>query len=125
MNKIKLTDSEWKVMALLWEKAPRTITELTKAFNDTTGWTKHTIMTFLRRMEEKSAIHYEEGARAKLYYPDIVKEKAELQEAGEFLEKVFNGSMGMMVSAMVQQKALSKEEIDALYEILIQAELQK
>ena len=26
------------------------------------------MMTFLRRMEEKKAIHHEDGGRAKLYY---------------------------------------------------------
>lgn len=119
---IKLSESEWKVISLLWEKAPRTMMQITNHFKETTGWTKHTVMTFLRRMEEKGAVHYEEGERAKLYYPDIKKDEAVLQETEEFLEKVFDGRMGLMLNTMVEKKALSKEEIAELYEILKKAE---
>ena len=83
---IKLSESEWKVMSLLWDEAPRTIMQITNFFKESTGWTKHTVMTFLRRMEEKGAVHFEEGERAKLYYPDIEKTDAVIQETEEFLE---------------------------------------
>lgn len=119
---IKLSESEWKVISLLWESAPRTMMQITNHFKETTGWTKHTVMTFLRRMEEKGAVHYEEGERAKLYYPDIEKDEAAIQETEEFLDKVFGGRMGLMLNTMVEKKALSKEEIAELYEILRKAE---
>ncbi|MDE7389904.1 MAG: BlaI/MecI/CopY family transcriptional regulator [Lachnospiraceae bacterium] len=119
---IKLSESEWKVISLLWEKAPQTMMQITNHFKETTGWTKHTVMTFLRRMEEKGAVHYEEGERAKLYYPDIERDEAVLQETEEFLEKIFDGRMGLMLNTMVEKKALSKEEIAELYEILKKAE---
>lgn len=119
---IKLSESEWKVMNLLWEEAPRTIMQITNHFKGSTDWTKHTVMTFLRRMEEKGAVHFEEGERAKLYYPDIEKTDAVLQETEEFLDKVFGGRMGLMLNTMVEKKALSKDEITELYEILKKAE---
>ena len=96
--------------------------QLTNHFKETTGWTKHTVMTFLRRMEEKKAVHHEDGGRAKLYYPDICQEEAVMQETEEFLEKVFGGRMGLMLNTMVEKKALSREEIAELHEILRKAE---
>lgn len=119
---IKLSEAEWKVMNFLWEEAPRTIMQITNHFKETTGWTKHTVMTFLRRMEEKGAVHYEEGERAKLFYPDIEKTEAAFQETEEFLDKVFNGRLGLMLNTMVERKSLSGEEITELYEILKKAE---
>ncbi len=119
---VKLSEAEWKVISRLWEEAPQTMMQLTNFFKETTGWTKYTVMTFLRRMEEKGAVHHEDGRRAKLYYPDIEKDEAVLQETEEFLEKVFDGRMGLMLNTMVEKKALSKEEIAELYEILQKAE---
>lgn len=119
---VKLSEAEWKVMALLWQEAPCTMMQITNHFKETTGWSKHTVMTFLRRMEEKKAIHHEEGEKAKLYYPDIVKEEAVLRETEEFLEKVFDGRMGLMLNTMVEKKAVSEEEIAQMYEILRKAE---
>lgn len=119
---VRLSEAEWKVMDVLWEEAPRTIMQLTRRFAETTGWTKHTVMTFLKRMEEKGAVYYEEGERAKQYYPKIDRQEAALQETEEFLEKVFGGRMGLMLNTMVEQKALSGKEIAELYEILERAE---
>lgn len=121
---IRLSEAEWKVISLLWEEAPQTMMQITNYFKDTTGWTKHTVMTFLKRMEEKGAIHHEEGERAKLYYPDIDKDEAVLQETEEFLHKVFDGRMGLMLNTMVEKKALSKSEIEELYDILKRAEVE-
>ncbi|MDE7247421.1 MAG: BlaI/MecI/CopY family transcriptional regulator [Lachnospiraceae bacterium] len=119
---IRLSEAEWKVMNVLWEEAPQTIMQLTHRFQETTGWTKHTIMTFLKRMEDKGAVYYENGTRAKLYYPKIERQEAVLQETEEFLERVFDGRMGLMLNTMVENRALSGKEIAELYEILGRAE---
>ncbi len=119
---VKLSEAEWKVMNLLWQAAPQTMMQITNHFKETTRWTKHTVMTFLRRMEEKGAVRHEEGGRAKLYYPNIRQEEAVLQETEEFLDKVFGGRMGLLLNTMVEKKALSKEEISEMYEILRRAE---
>ncbi len=121
VKKINLSDAEWKIMNLLWEKEPRTMMELTNELKPETGWTKHTVMSFLKRMESKKALHYEDGEKAKLYYPDLEREEAVLQESEDFLARVFQGKMGMMLNTMVQQQALSKEELDELHKILEQA----
>ncbi len=122
---VRLSEAEWKVMGALWEEAPQTIMQMTRRFQETTGWTKHTIMTFLKRMEDKGAVRYEPGERAKLYYPQIERQEAALQETEDFLERVFEGRMGLMLNTMVEQKALSGKEISELYEILKQAEEQQ
>lgn len=124
MKKVNLSDAEWKLMNLLWENAPRTIMQLTNELKTETGWTKHTVISFLKRMQEKGAVHYEDGEKAKLYYPDLKREEAVLQETEDFLARVFQGRMGMMINTMVQQKALSKEELAELHKILEQAEEQ-
>lgn len=121
---VRLSEAEWKVMNLLWEEAPQTMMQLTNHLKETTGWSKHTVMSFLKRMEEKGAICYEDGGRAKLYYPKIDRNEAALQETEEFLDKVFDGRMGLMLNTMVEQQALSKEEIAEMYEILRRAEEQ-
>lgn len=122
---VRLSEAEWKVMDVLWEEAPQTIMQLTRHFQETTGWTKHTVMTFLKRMEEKGAIYHEEGERAKHYYPKIDRQEAALQETEEFLDKVFGGRMGLMLITMMERKALSREEISELYEILNRAEAKR
>ena len=50
--KIDLSNSEWKLMNRLWQTSPMTITELTAALREDTGWSKNTVIT----MVEKNAL---------------------------------------------------------------------
>lgn len=118
---VNLSDGEWKIMNRLWESGQGTITELTAFLQKETGWDKHIIITMLGRMEKKGAIAHRQGGRAKIFYPLVSREEVSMQETRGFLEKVYRGSLGMMVNAMVEDKALSDEEIQELYDILDQA----
>ena len=119
---VHLSDGEWKIMQLLWQQAPRTIMQLTADLQQETDWTKHTAITMLNRMEKKGAVRYEEGARAKLYYPLVEREEAAASETRGFLNKVYEGSLSLMVNSMVSQKHVSQKELEELYAILQQAE---
>ena len=122
MEKNNLSDGEWKLMNLLWQNPPKTITHLTKELEQTTGWGRNVIITMLKRLEAKGAVCHEEGERAKLFYPAIDRTDAALQETRGFLERVYEGSVSLMVDAMASSKSLSKQEIEELYEILRKAE---
>ncbi len=124
-EKIKLSSSEWKIMSLLWESEPMTIMQITAALKDQTGWGKHTVITLLKRMEEKNAVSYVQQGNAKQYRSLIKREDVAVSETRSFLQRIYRGSIGMMVNSMIQQKALSKEDIDELYDILKEAEDKK
>lgn len=121
-KQVGLTNGEWAVYECLWESAPLTLTQLAGMLTERVGWSKSTGETVVSRMEKKGVIRYQQGKKAKLYYPIIRREDAVLSETKAFLDKVYSGSVGMMISAMAEREALSKEEIDELYEILKNAE---
>ena len=52
----------------------------------------------------------------------LMEEDAALREAESFLDRVYKGSVSLLVSALTQKQALSRREIDELYAILQQAE---
>lgn len=119
--KVSLSAMEWKLMNRLWESAPMTLMELTHALEAETGWTKHTVITMLGRLETKGAVRWEQTGRAKQYSPLIPREEARREETASFLERVYGGRLGLMMSALVEDHALSQEEIDELAQILKQA----
>lgn len=118
---MKLSDGEWKIIQLLWKESPQTIIQLTKALETETGWTKHTVISYLKRMEEKGAVRYQTEGRTKQFYPMIEERDAELQETKYFLDKVFQGQLGLLLHTMVQQQNFSEGEIEELQDILDQA----
>lgn len=122
MDKINISDGEWKLMKLLWESAPRTIGEMVNALESDTGWSKTTVFVMLNRLIAKGAVRMEEGNRAHLYFPSITRDEIAEEETESFLSRVYDGSVGMMLSALADRKALTKKEIDELRHILDGAE---
>ena len=122
MGPIKLTASEWSVLDSLWQESPPTVMQLGSNLGRTVGWAKSTTITTLRRMEEKGLVNCETIGKGKSYTPAVGQEQAEIQETRSFLDRVYRGSVGLMMSAMAQRQELSPEDIAELRDILRKAE---
>ena len=118
----KLTASEWNVLECLWETSPQTVMQLVAQLGERVGWAKSTTITTLRRMEEKGLVHCEIVGKGKSYTPAVEQEDATILETKSFLDRVYRGSVGLMMSAMAQRQELSREDIAELREILRKAE---
>ena len=76
----------------------------------------------LGQEHHKGQVHCEIVGRGKAYTPAVEKEKAVISETRSFLDRVYRGSVGLMMSAMARHQELSSEEIAQLREILREAE---
>lgn len=122
MEKLQtVTQNEWHIMELLWQ-SPRTLMELVTLLSEQQGWAKSTVTTMVHRMDAKGLITYETQGRTKIFTPAINREEAVLRETNSLLQKAYNGSVGMLVSAMAHRNRLTQEDIDELYAILKEAE---
>ena len=118
MDGIKLTASEWNVLTCLWENSPQTVMQLVAELGEQVGWAKSTTITTLRRMEEKSLVAVEQTGRGKSYTPAVEREQAVTAETHSFLDRVYQGSVGLMMSAMAKRQELSRDEVAELRSIL-------
>lgn len=121
MDMLHLSDGEWKLMNRLWER-DATIMELTKEIGEEQEWTKSTIITMLNRLEKKGAVIYREEGRAKRYYPVIDRDLVAVHETEGFLDKVYQGSVALMLNAMAGNRKLKEKDIRELRAMLDQWE---
>lgn len=119
--KISLSAGEWRIMERLWEKHPRTLTELVRELGPDAGWSKSTIVTMVNRLEAKGAVTYTEGGRARLYAPAVPREQAALEETESLLRRIYRGSIGMMVNTLADARGLSDADIEELSAVLEKA----
>jgi BlaI family penicillinase repressor len=119
---ISLTNTEWNLMECLWEASPRTGREATDYLQENVGWTRSTTLTMLHRMTEKGLVRCEDKDGMKVYSPLIKREDAAMKETDDFINRVYKGSVSLMMSAITKKQELTKEEIEALYAILREAE---
>lgn len=121
-QEIHVTNSEWYVMNCLWEEHPLTLMQLVHILNEQMGWSKSTCATMVRRMAEKNLIGYKENGKTKYFFPNVKKEDVVVQETKNFLQRIYNGSVGMMMNTLIHQNGLSEQDIEELREILKKAE---
>lgn len=122
MEHINLTPAEWNLMECLWTEKNRTGREVIDFLKERMGWSKSTTLTMLRRMTEKGLIACDESGEVRRYSALVNREEAVLQETDDFLNRVYRGSVGLMMSTLTKKQSLSKEEIQELYDILKEAE---
>ena len=122
MKDIHVTDSEWYVLDCLWQQSPQTAMELVEALSRRVGWAKSTTLTTLRRMEAKGLLAGETVGRSRRYTPLVDRETATVRETSGFLDRVYRGSVGHMVSTMARRQGLTEEDLAELRAILAQAE---
>ena len=125
MSNISLSSGEWKLMKLMWTKSPRTIGEMVDALADDTAWTKTTVFVMLKRLIAKGAVSMDDSGKYQLYSPLIERDDASCDETENFLSKVYDGSLGLMVSFLADRKKLTDEDLAALARIIEEAGKQK
>lgn len=116
-----VTQSEWPIMELLWE-SPKTLMELVNALTVQIGWSKSTIVTMVRRLDDKGLITFHTEGRTKIFRPVVTRDEVAAHETTSLLRRAYNGSVSMLVSAMAHRNDLTKADIDELYAILKEAE---
>lgn len=117
-NSIGLSENEWYIMQVLWDYPSATLRKICDELNETKGWTKHAVTSFLKRMETKGAIYVDETGKVKCYNALWSKEDTILKETGSVLERIYRGDLLLMVSNAVRQQELSDTEIQELKEML-------
>ena len=114
----RCTEAEWKIMEVLWESAPRTMSEITKALEPTTGWTRHTVITLLKRMQEKGTVAVDESGDVKRYSPLLSQEEASTQQTKKFLSHVFSGKASLLINHLVDSGEITLKEMDELMDMM-------
>ena len=122
MRPIKISEAEWQVMTLVWDKAPIPASEIVEALNKQRGWHTRTTRTLLDRLVRKKALKILPEGKRYLYQPLISAEAGIRQESQSFIERVFGGEPAAMLLHVVGEAKLSKEEIGKLKAMLEQKE---
>lgn len=115
---MNISGNEWSILTKLWERSPLTLKQLCDTAGRENGWTKHGVISTLKRMEAKGSITVEQTAERKYFYPAITEAQAKERETSALADKAYGGSRLLLVSSIVAEEALSDAEIDELMTIL-------
>jgi len=114
----RIAESEWLVMRVLWRRSPRTANDVVEELASATRWRPKTVKTLLSRLVAKKALGFTKEGRAYLYYPIVAEAECAKAESLSFLKRVYSGALAPMIANLLEDEALSEEEIAELRRML-------
>lgn len=118
----KISDAEWTVMKVLWERGNSTLAEVVKDLEGRLHWKPRTVQSLIRRLADKGALAVETSGREFRYSPAVDQDQCQHEESRSFLDRVFNGRLTPFVAGMIERDDVTKDDLAALREMLNQAE---
>lgn len=116
MSEHKISDAEWKVMNIIWSNKSINAREIVDRMKELEEWNKNTTYTVLNRLIQKEMIKREEPNFQCI--PLVSKEDVRYKETRTFLEKVYDGSLKMLVSSFLSKEKLTAKEIEEIKKII-------
>lgn len=114
---LRLSESEYRLMDIIWNEEPIGSTELSRLCLEKLGWKKSTSYTMLKRLADKKAIQNHEAVVTSL----IDKDQVIRHESDALLEKSFRGSVPDFLAAFLQDRKLTREEAEKIAEMIRKA----
>ena len=111
---LKLCDSDYRFMCVVWDYAPVNSGDLVKLCYEILGWKKSTTYTTIKKLSEKGYIKNEDAIVSVL----IEKERVQADESNYFVDRTFEGSLPGFLTAFLGGKKLSPEEADEIRKLI-------
>jgi len=117
-DKPKISDAEWQVMRVLWEKSPLTVKEVIGILSKKTSWKSETIRTLINRLTKKKAIGFEKKGRRHYFHPLLSQEECVKADADSFLSRAGAAMLKPILTTFIEKEQLSDKEVEELQRIL-------
>lgn len=114
MENLKLCESDYRFMLVVWENEPVPSGRLVTLCSDKLGWKKPTTYTVLRKMCEKGLLKNEDTIVTSI----VPKKKVQAYESGHFVERAFDGSLPQFLVSFLGGKTISEKEADELKRLI-------
>jgi len=114
----RISDAEWLVMTVLWERSPLAANEVVEALGAKSGWSAATIKTMLNRLVRKGALKFKAEGKRYLYFPAVSRDACVRSETRSLVDRLFGGATATMLAHFVEDARLSQEEIERLRRLL-------
>jgi len=122
---VELTEAEWDVMKVVWEKEPCAAGTVQETLAKSRNRAYSTIKTTMDRMVEKGFLEIERIRNLQLFRSCISEVDARRGEFRKMLKRAFDGALTPMMQFLIEHEGLSKAESAQLRKLVNKDENKK
>ena len=124
-NAVELTEAEWEIMKVVWEKEPCAAGTVQETLAQSRDRAYSTVKTTMDRMVEKGYLEIERIRNLQLFRSCISEVDAKRGEFRKMLKRAFDGALTPMMQFLIEHEGLSKAESAQLRELVNKAKNKK
>jgi len=113
----KLTRKEEEVMKILWKIKKGFVKEIVEEYPDPKPH-YNTVSSLVRLLEEKGFIDHKAFGNTHQYFPAVSKQEYRRTFIKDVVKDYFDNSYKQTVSLFIEEKNLSKEDLDELINLI-------
>jgi BlaI family penicillinase repressor len=121
----ELTEAEWEIMRVVWEKEPCAAGTVQEALAATRDWCYATVKLTMDRMVAKGFLEINKIRNLQLFRSCISEVEARRGELRKMLTRAFGGALTPMLKFLIEHEGLSQNEAAELRELVKKAETEK
>jgi len=122
---VELTQAEWEIMKVVWEKEPCAAGTVQEALAKSRDRAYSTVKTTMDRMAEKGFLEIEKIRNLQLFRSCISEVDAKRGEFRKMLKRAFDGALTPMMQFLIEHEGLSKEQASQLRKLVNKAKNKK
>ena len=117
----ELTEAEWAVMKIVWERQPCAAGDVQEALAAERGWAYSTVKTTMDRLVRKGVLSLTRVRNLQLFQARLTRTDAARGEFRRLLDRAFDGAVAPMVNHLVAHEDLSSDDLAALRHLIAAA----
>jgi BlaI family penicillinase repressor len=117
----ELTEAEWEIMQVVWEKEPCAAGAVQEALAATRDWCYATVKLTMDRMVAKGFLEIERIRNLQLFRSCISEVEARRGELRKMLKRAFGGAVTPMLKFLIEHEGLSEDEAAELRDFVKKA----
>jgi predicted transcriptional regulator len=119
------TDAELRLMNVLWDQGPATVTEVLEGLKTKPQLAYSTVITTLRILETKGFVSHTKEGRSFTWAPIIGRCEARQSAISQLLQRLFEGKPELLVTSLFEDRKISAAELRRLQRLIDQTETEE
>lgn len=122
---LDLSPAQREIMESIWTHGELSVSQTRAILSEERDVARNTVRTLLERMVEKGWLKYREDGRTYLYSAAVPRQTSIGERVIEVVDHVCGGSPEAMVTALLDYRGLTKEELSRIRQMLDKAHARK